>query len=110
MPDPAATASSVTTDGIATGATPPVAKKVPFTRTHHGDSVEDPYEWLRDKDDAEVIAHLNAENAFTDASTAALEPLRDRIFEEIRSRTKETDLSVPVREGRWWYYSRSFEG
>ncbi|WP_460578898.1 S9 family peptidase [Humibacter ginsengisoli] len=88
----------------------PAAKRVPFTRTHHGDSVEDPYEWLRDKDDPEVIAHLEAENAFTEARTAHLEPLRKRIFEEIRSRTQETDLSVPVREGRWWYYSRSFEG
>ena len=91
-------------------ATPPVAKKVPFTRTHHGDSVDDPYEWLRDKDDPEVIAHLTAENAFTEASTAHLQPLRERIFDEIVSRTKETDLSVPVREGGWWYYSRSFEG
>ncbi|MHA7987038.1 S9 family peptidase [Rathayibacter sp. CAU 1779] len=91
-------------------ATPPVAKRVPFTRTHHGDSVEDPYEWLRDKDDPEVIAHLTAENAYTDEQTAHLAPLRERIFEEIRSRTQETDLSVPVREGGWWYYSRSFEG
>ncbi|HWD63198.1 MAG TPA: S9 family peptidase [Humibacter sp.] len=89
---------------------PPVAKKVPFTRTHHGDSVEDPYEWLRDKDDPAVIAHLTAENAHTDAQTSHLEPLRERIFDEIKSRTKETDLSVPVREGGWWYYSRSFEG
>ena len=88
----------------------PAAKRVPFTRTHHGDSVQDPYEWLRDKEDPEVIAHLEAENAYTDAQTAHLEPLRERIFEEIRSRTQETDLSVPVREGRWWYYSRSFEG
>jgi oligopeptidase B len=89
---------------------PPFAKKVPFTRTHHGDSVLDPYEWLRDKDDPEVIAHLTAENAYTDAQTAHLAPLRERLFDEIRSRTQETDLSVPVREGRWWYYSRSFEG
>ncbi|NNC13301.1 S9 family peptidase [Planctomonas sp. JC2975] len=94
----------------ASSTVPPVAKQVPFTRTHHGDSVEDPYEWLRDKDDPEVIAHLSAENAYTDEQTAHLAPLRERIFEEIRSRTQETDLSVPMREGGWWYYSRSFEG
>ena len=89
---------------------PPTARLVPFARTHHGDTVNDPYEWLRDRDDPEVIAHLRAENAYTDAQTARLQPLRDRLFEEIRARTKETDLSVPVREGGWWYYSRSFEG
>jgi oligopeptidase B len=91
-------------------AAPPIAKSVPHARTHHGDTVQDPYEWLRDKDDPEVIAHLEAENAYTEAATAHLAPLRERIFEEIRSRTQETDLSVPVREGRGWYYSRSFQG
>jgi Protease II len=72
--------------------------------------VIDNYEWLRDKTDPEVIAHLTAENTFAEGSTAHLAPLRERIFEEIRSRTKETDLSVPVRERDWWYYSRSFQG
>jgi oligopeptidase B len=97
-------------DATPTPATPPIAKRVPSTRIHHGDAVTDPYEWLRDKDDPEVIAHLEAENAYTDARTAHLAPLREAIFEEIRSRTRETDLSVPVREGSWWYYGRSFEG
>ena len=88
----------------------PVAKKVPFERTFHGDVVVDEYEWLRAKDDPEVVAHLTAENAYTEARNAHLAPLRAAIFDEIKSRTLETDLSVPVREGGWWYYSRSFEG
>ncbi|HWU47012.1 MAG TPA: S9 family peptidase [Humibacter sp.] len=91
-------------------ATPPVARRVPTSRVHHGDTVIDEYEWLRDKEDPQVIAHLTAENAYAQTRTQHLEPLRERIFEEIKSRTKETDLSVPVRESDWWYYSRSFEG
>ncbi|WP_210508757.1 S9 family peptidase [Naasia sp. SYSU D00057] len=90
--------------------TPPVADRRPTPRTHHGHTFEDPYEWLRAKDDPEVIAHLEAENAHTDATLAPLEPLRERIFTEISSRILQTDLSVPVREGRWWYYTRSVEG
>ncbi|OZD85444.1 S9 family peptidase [Rhodococcus sp. 05-339-2] len=90
--------------------TPPVAKKVPHERTHHGDTFIDNYEWLRAKDDPEVIAHLEAENAYTEQQTAGLESLRGKIFDEIKSRTQETDLSVPTRMGQWWYYSRTVEG
>jgi oligopeptidase B len=91
-------------------AVPPTAKRVDHRREHHGDVFIDPYEWLRDKSDPEVIAHLEAENAYTEAQTDHLEPLRQRIFDEIKARTKETDLSVPTRRGEWWYYGRSFEG
>ena len=90
--------------------TPPIAKRVPAQRVHHGDVVVDEYEWLRDKEDPEVIAYLEAENAYIEACTAQLQPLREKIFGEIKSRTQETDLSVPVRMGDFWYYSRSFEG
>jgi oligopeptidase B len=93
-----------------TAPVPPVARRIPLERRHHGDPVLDHYEWLRRKEDPEVLAHLEAENAYTDAVLEPLAPLRERLFEEIRSRTKETDLSVPVREGGWWYFSRSFEG
>ena len=88
----------------------PVPKRIGVSRTHHDDVFIDHYEWLRDKSDPEVIAHLEAENAHVEAQTADQEPLRQMIFEEIRSRTKETDLSVPTRRGDWWYYGRSFEG
>ncbi len=88
----------------------PVANRVETRREHHGDVFVDPYEWLRDKADPEVIAHLQAENDYVDRMTDHLEPLRRQIFDEIKARTKETDLSVPTRQGDWWYYSRTFEG
>jgi len=90
--------------------TAPVAPKRPVPRTHHGDTFDDPYEWLRAKDDPEVIALLEAENAHADAVLAPLEPLRERIFHEIKGRVRETDLSVPSRKGDWWYYGRTVEG
>ncbi|KRF08282.1 protease 2 [Arthrobacter sp. Soil782] len=90
--------------------TPPVAKKVPTERTHHGDTVIDPYEWMRAKDNPEVIGHLKDENAYTEAVTAGQEQLRQDIFSEIKNRTQETDLSVPARKKDWWYYSRTEEG
>lgn len=89
---------------------PPVAKRLESRREFHGEVFIDPYEWLRDKSDPEVIAYLEAENTYADQTTAHLEPLRQRIFDEIKARTKETDLSVPTRRGEWWYYVRSFEG
>ncbi|MGB2555579.1 S9 family peptidase [Cellulosimicrobium cellulans] len=88
----------------------PVAPRRPAPRTHHGETVDDDYEWLRDKESPEVVAHLEAENAYTEARLAHLEPLRERIFEEIKARTLETDLSVPVRQGAHWYYARTVEG
>lgn len=88
----------------------PVAPRRPSPRTHHGETVDDDYEWLRDKESPEVVAHLEAENAYTEARLAHLEPLRERIFEEIKARTLETDLSVPVRQGAHWYYARTVEG
>jgi oligopeptidase B len=88
----------------------PIAPKRPVARTHHGDTFEDPWEWLRAKDDAEVIALLEAENAHADAALARLEPLRERLFQEIKGRVRETDLSVPSRRGEWWYYGRTIEG
>ncbi|MGG7464454.1 S9 family peptidase [Plantibacter sp. YIM 135347] len=90
--------------------TPPRARVEPFERTHHGDTVIDQYEWLRDKESPEVIAHLEAENAHTAQETEHLASLRATIFDEIKSRTLETDLSVPSRSGDWWYYGRSIEG
>lgn len=90
--------------------TPPVAAQQPWTRTHHGEDVADPYEWLRDGEAPEVIAHLDAENVYAEGTTAHLAPLRQRLFDEIKERTLETDLSVPVAAGEWWYYARTVEG
>lgn len=88
----------------------PTAARRSSLRTHHGDTFDDPYEWLREKESSEVIAHLEAENAHTDAATAHLAPLRETLFQEIKGRVQETDLSVPTRRGDWWYYSRTEEG
>nr|WP_245551340.1 S9 family peptidase [Gordonia rhizosphera] len=88
----------------------PVAKRVRSERTHHGDTFVDEYEWLRDKDDPEVITYLEAQNKFTDAHTGQLDGLRKQVFAEIKSRTQETDMSVPSRRGRYWYYGRTEEG
>jgi oligopeptidase B len=89
---------------------PPVAKRVPVTRTRHGDSVIDEYGWLRDREDPDTLTYLEDENAYTEASLARLEPLRERLFQEIKDRILETDLSVPTRRRGWWYYSRTEEG
>ena len=89
---------------------PPVAKTVPHERVHHGDTVDDPYFWLADKKNKEVIGYLEAENAYTEARLAGQAQLRERIFQEIKGRTQETDLSVPSRKGGWWYYARTQEG
>jgi len=90
--------------------TPPTPQRRPHVREHHGHRFEDPYAWMRDLDDPALLAHLEGENAYAEARTAHLAPLRTALFEEIRSRVKETDLSVPVASGAWWYYSRTVEG
>ncbi|UZX04377.1 S9 family peptidase [Arthrobacter sp. CDRTa11] len=101
-----ASAATVSADS----ARPPVAKRVPGERTHHGETFVDNYEWLREKESPEVVEHLRAENAYQEAVTAHQEPLREAIFQEIKGRTQETDLSVPSRKDGWWYFSRSAEG
>jgi oligopeptidase B len=65
---------------------------------------------MADLEDPELLAHLEAENAYASARTTHLEGLRGELFEEIRSRVKETDLSVPVASGPWWYFSRTVAG
>jgi oligopeptidase B len=89
---------------------PPQARQVPFGRTFHGDTVNDPYAWLAAKDDPDTIAFLNAENDYTEALTTGESGLRDTIFGEIKGRTQETDLTVPASKGGWWYYARTIEG
>ncbi|RKT77195.1 oligopeptidase B [Terracoccus luteus] len=89
---------------------PPVARRKPVARTHHGDTVEDPYAWMADRGAVEFVDHLALENAWAAQQTAPLQGLADDVFEEFRSRIEETDLSVPVRHDRWWYYTRTVEG
>ncbi|WP_323101514.1 S9 family peptidase [Intrasporangium sp. YIM S08009] len=89
---------------------PPLARRDPKVRVHHGDTFEDPYAWMADRDAPELRELLVAENAWATERTEHLRPLADQVFEEFRSRIEETDLSVPVRHDRWWYYSRTIEG
>lgn len=88
----------------------PVAPRKPHLRTIHGDEPVDDYYWLLDRDDPDTIAYLEAENAYTTAQTEHLGPLRERLFDEIKARVQETDLSVPARRGSWWYVTRTEEG
>jgi oligopeptidase B len=93
-----------------TNEAPPTATQSPTERTFHGDTVTDEFAWLMNKEDPATIAHLEAENAWTERATAHLGDLRQTVFQEIRSRTQETDLSVPTRKGAFWYYTRTVEG
>ena len=89
---------------------PPVARVEPVETTHHGRRRIDPYRCLQDREAPEVMAHLEAENAYTEAVLAPVADLRERLYEEIKGRIKETDLSVPVPDGPWAYYGRTIEG
>lgn len=89
---------------------PPEAKQVPSVRTFHGDTFTDPYEWMRDKDSADLKSYVVAENAYTSARTAGLANLRKTLFDEFRSHVQETDMSVPTRLDGYWYYARTQEG
>src|SRR3954453_11109654 len=89
---------------------PPVAARRPSSTQVHGRTRSADYEWLRDKESPEVTAYLEAENEFTQEQTAHLAGLRQAIFDGIKARTRETDLSVPTRNRGFWYYGRSFEG
>ena len=88
----------------------PRVPKRPFEIARHGDVRVDPYYWLNDRDNDEVLAHLRAENAYLTQELAFLAPLENELFDEIKSRIEETDISVPVRRGDWWYYERTREG
>ena len=92
--------------------TPPAAPRRPNVITEHGDERTDDWYWLRsdDRSDAEVLDLLAAENAFVGQALAHTEDLQTTLFEEIKARVKETDLSVPFRKDGRWFYSRTQEG
>lgn len=93
-----------------TEAQAPVAKVIPKTEVVHGDSRVDNYFWLRDKTNAQVVAYLNAENDFAERSMKPTVSLQKKLYKEMVSRIKETDQSVPYREGDWFYYRRNQKG
>ena len=94
---------------------PPRASVRPTVRSHHGDDFTDDFAWMSDKTSEEFLGYLAAENAYTVERTAHLGGLRDELYADIITRTRQTDLTVPsfVRHSdgsTWWYYSRSVEG
>ena len=96
--------------GAAAAAAPPVARAMPKVDTLFGDVRVDEYFWMREKSNPAVLEHLKAENAYTEASLRHLEPVREQLYREILGRVKETDLSVPYRDGNYWYYTRTEQG
>lgn len=89
---------------------PPQAKRVVKTTEMHGQKLLDPYFWLREKENKEVIRYLNEENRYCDAMMKDTEDLQKTLFEEMKSRIRESDLSVPEKIGPYFYYSRTEEG
>lgn len=89
---------------------PPVAKKVRKETEIHGYTMVDEYHWIRDKDNPEVIDYLNLENDYTKQMMNHTSPGQERLFNELKGRIKETDESVPVKHGDYYYYSRTIEG
>ena len=89
---------------------PPVAKRIPRDVTVHEDARIDDYHWLREKEDPEVVAYLEAENAYADAVMAPTRALQEALYAEMLGRIQQTDTSAPYPEGRHLYYSRTEEG
>lgn len=88
----------------------PIAPTREHVDERHGEAIPDPYHWLRDREDPETLAYLEAENAYADAVMAPTGPLQQALYDEFLSRIQESDESVPVRRGPWLYYSRTEEG
>jgi len=89
---------------------PPVAKKIHVERQINGSVLVDDYGWLREKKNPEVLAYLNAENAYAEAVTAPVKPLAEKLYAETLSHIKQTDTAVPYRKNGYWYYTRTEEG
>lgn len=89
---------------------PPAAQRIEYRHSWHGESIADEYYWLREKSNPQVIQYLDAENAYTEAMTRDLRAFEETIYQEMLSRIKQTDLSVPTRRGEYYYYSRTDEG
>jgi oligopeptidase B len=88
----------------------PVAKQVPVSTTLHGDTRTDNYAWLREKENPEVIAYLDAENAYTESVLKSTEALQEDLYQEMLSRIQQTDLSVPYTLRGYQYFTRTEEG
>ena len=97
-------------DTTSTTPAPPIAKRIPKVTEINGRKLVDNYFWLREKKNPEVKAYLEAENAYTDVVMKPTEPLQKKLYDEMLSRIKETDVDVPYSEGGYFYYSRTEAG
>jgi oligopeptidase B len=88
----------------------PKAEKISYVHALHGDERVDPYFWMRDRQNPDVLAYLEAENAYTEATMQHTLPLQTQLYEEMLGRIQETDLSVPYKDGDYYYYSRTEAG
>jgi len=88
----------------------PIARREPHPTPLHGQILEDDYFWLREKESPEVIAYLEAENAYTAAYLERTVPLQEKLYTEMLSHIKETDTSLPVPDGEWFYYTHTIAG
>ncbi len=88
----------------------PIASKHPYSITQHGETRVDNYFWLRNRDDPEVLKYLTAQLDYLEEVTGYTQPLRETLFEEMRSRIQETDSTVPEKRGGYWYYMRTEAG
>ncbi|SEC48676.1 S9 family peptidase [Terriglobus roseus] len=89
---------------------PPTAARIPHPTQLHGQTLDDDYFWLREKESAEVRAYLEAENDYTDTVLAPTKGLQETLYREMLSHIKETDTSVPYRDGDWYYFTHTIEG
>jgi len=89
---------------------PPVAKKIPHELEIHGDVRIDEYYWLRERDNPEVLAYLDAENAYTANVMAHTQGLQEKLFQELKGRTEPDEESVPYKYGDYYYYHRYEKG
>ncbi len=103
-------ASATRTDAEPALPTAPVARKAPRITEIHGDRLVDDYSWLREKSNPEVAAYLEDENAYTAAMMKPTVALQEALYKEMLGHIKETDLSVPYKDGAHFYYARTEEG
>ena len=89
---------------------PPVAKKIPVVTSLHGEELVDNYAWMRNRQDPDLLPHLDAENEYTDAYMRLSAALQNKLFAEMKARIKEADESAPFQRGKYLYYERTATG
>src|SRR5712691_6357737 len=97
-------------NGGSTTPQPPMAEKKPKETKIHGETLVDDYFWLREKSNPQVLEHLKAEDAFAQSFMKPTAALQEKLYKEMLSHIKQTDVNVPYRRGGYFYYTRTEEG